>query len=87
MVALQPRVSHNFALMLLYVSTAHSPRLRNGFSCNTFTVLDESTNAPGNENGGAFGFPRTTPSRPGAVSCTALSAHVVRSVLISKVTI
>ncbi len=65
--------------MLLYVSTAHSPRLRYGFSCNTFTVLDESTNAPGNENGGAFGFPRTTPSRPGAVSCTALSVHAIVS--------
>lgn len=72
-------------MMLLYVSTAHSPRLRNGFSCSTFTVLDESTNAPGNENGGAFGFPRTTPSRPGAVSCTALSAQAVESVPIIEI--
>lgn len=64
-------------LTLLYVSTAHSPRLLNSFNFKTSFALLESQKAPGNTNGGASGLPRTTPSKSGAVAWTASSADHV----------
>lgn len=57
--------SYNFMQTLLYVSAAHSPRPLNSFNFRIAFAFEESQKAPGKLKGGASGFPRTTPSKPG----------------------